>query len=158
MADCIIIGNDHGGYEAKLEVAAHLREKGFEVVDAGSDSTQIVRYPVYVRKVAGAVARGQFARGILICSTGIGMSIAANKVEGIRAGVVYDERTARVSRSHNDTNVLCLGEDTVQGPLLDSILKIWLDTPAEAGRHERRVGKIMEYERQKRAAQKAAQT
>jgi ribose 5-phosphate isomerase B len=124
----------------------------------GATTDESSDYPDFAFRVAEAVSRGEVDRGVLVCGTGIGMSIAANKVEGIRAGVVYDERTAHVSRSHNDTNVLCLGEDTVQSPLLDTILKIWLETPAEAGRHERRVGKIMEYEREQRATQKTTET
>ena len=153
----IALAADHVGFSLKEKVREYLKSKGLEVEDYGPSNAEPVDYPDFAEKVAGEVAAKQADYGVLVCGTGIGMSIAANKVEGIRAGVVYDERTARVSRSHNDTNVLCLGEDTVQGPLLDPILEIWLATPAEAGRHERRVGKIMEYERRKRAAQKTAQ-
>ena len=147
----IAAGWDHRGriFREKLERAVRLL--GHEFVAMGATTDESSDYPDFAFRVAEAVSRGEADRGVLVCGTGIGMSIAANKVEGIRAGVVYDERTASVSRLHNDTNVLCLGEDTVQGPLLNSILKIWLETPADTGRHERRVSKIMEYERQKHA-------
>ena len=154
----IAAGWDHRGriFREKLERA--VRQLGHEFVPMGATTDESSDYPDFAFRVAEAVSRGEVDRGVLVCGTGIGMSIAANKVEGIRAGVVYDERTAAVSRAHNDANVLCLGEDTVQGPLLDSILRIWLETPAEGGRHERRVGKIREYERQKDAGKKNAQT
>jgi len=147
MADCIIIGNDHGGYEAKLEVAAHLREKGFEVVDAGCDSTEIVRYPVYVRKVAGAVARGQFARGILVCSTGIGMSIAANKFPGIRAALCTSSYMARMTRQHNNSNILCLGGKITGIYEMLDIVDTWLESDYIGGRHEVSLGQIADLER-----------
>jgi RpiB/LacA/LacB family sugar-phosphate isomerase len=154
----IAAGWDHRGWILRERLERAVRLLGHEFVAMGATTGEPSDYPDFAFRVARVVGRGEADRGVLICGTGIGMSIAANKVEGIRAGVVYDERTARVSRSHNDTNVLCLGEDTAQGPLLDPILRIWPATPAEAGRHARRVGKIMEYERQKRAAQKTAQT
>ncbi len=154
----IAAGWDHRGriFRERLEQAVRLL--GHEFIAMGATTDESSDYPDFAFRVAEAVSRGEADRGVLVCGTGIGMSIAANKVEGIRAGVVHDERTAEVSRSHNDTNVLCLGEDTVQGPLLDPILKIWLSTPAEGGRHARRVGKIMEYEREKRAARENAKT
>lgn len=146
MADCVIIGNDHGGYEAKLEVAAHLREKGFEVVDAGSDTTEIVRYPVYVSKVAGAVARGEFARGILICSTGIGMSIAANKFPGIRAALCTSSYMARMTRQHNNSNILCLGSKITGIYEMLDIVDTWLESDYTGGRHDISLGLIAELE------------
>ncbi|MGO8704454.1 MAG: ribose 5-phosphate isomerase B [Candidatus Brocadiia bacterium] len=149
----IAAGWDHRGWMFRERLERAVRLLGHEFVAMGATTAESSDYPDFAFRVAEAVSRGEVDRGVLVCGTGIGMSIAANKVAGIRAGVVYDERTAVASRSHNDTNVLCLAEDTVQGPLLDPILKIWLGTPAEAGRHARRVDKIMEYERRKRAAQ-----
>ncbi len=149
----IAAGWDHRGWMFRERLERAVRLLGHEFVAMGATTAESSDYPDFAFRVAEAVSRGEADRGVLVCGTGIGMAIAANKVEGIRAGVVHDERTARMSRSHNDTNVLCLTEDTMQGPLLDSILKIWLTTPAETGRHERRVGKIMEYERRRRAAQ-----
>jgi ribose 5-phosphate isomerase B len=146
MAERIIIGNDHGGYEAKLQVAAHLREKGFEVVDAGSDSTEIVRYPVYVRKVAGAVARGDPGRGILICSTGIGMSIAANKFPGIRAALCTSTYMAKMTRQHNNSNVLCLGGKITGIYEMLDIVDAWLENEYIGGRHDISLGLIAELE------------
>ena len=148
----IAAGWDHRGREFREKLERAIRLLGHEFLpmgattDAPSDD-----YPDFAFRVAEAVSRGAADRGVLICGTGIGMSIAANKVAGIRAGVVCDEKSAAVSRSHNDTNVLCLGEDTARGPLLEPILKIWLQTPFEGGRHERRVDKIMEYERRRSA-------
>ena len=152
----IAAGWDHRGRILREKLERAIQRLGHEFVAMGATTDESSDYPDFAFRVAEAVSRGEVDRGVLVCGTGIGMSIAANKVEDIRAGVVYDERTARASRSHNDTNVLCLGEDTVQGPLLGPILKIWLETPAEAGRHERRVGKIKEYERRKRAAQETS--
>lgn len=147
MAERIIIGNDHGGFEAKLEVAAHLKKKGFEVVDAGSDSTEIVRYPVYVSKVAGAVARGEFGRGILICSTGIGMSIAANKFPGIRAALCTSTYMAKMTRQHNNSNVLCLGGKITGIYEMLDIVDAWLENEYAGGRHDISLGLIAELER-----------
>ena len=150
MVKRIIIGNDHGGYEAKIEIAKHLKEKGIEVVNAGADSTEIVRYPHYARKVAGAVARGEFERGILVCSTGIGMSIAANKVKGVRASVCTSHYMAKMTRQHNDSNVLCLGgKITGVFEILD-ILDAWLANDYVGGRHEISLGLIRDMEEELR--------
>ena len=136
MVKRVIIGNDHGGFEAKLELVRHMQAKGIEVVNVGSDSAEIVRYPYYARKVAGAVARVEFDRGILICSTGIGMSVAANKVKGIRAAVCTDGYMARMTRQHNDANVLCLGGKITGIFELIDILDIWLGEKYVGGRHD----------------------
>jgi ribose 5-phosphate isomerase B len=153
----IAAGWDHRGRVFREKLEAAVRRLGHEYVAMGAMTDEPSDYPDIAFRVAEAVSRGEADRGVLVCGTGVGMSIAANKVEGIRAAVVHDERTARVSRSHNDANVLCIGEDTAQGPVLDAILEIWLATPAEGGRHERRIGKIAEYERRKRAGRKNAQ-
>lgn len=136
MVKRIIIGNDHGGYEAKVEVVRHLDERGVEVTDIGCDSTDIVRYPHYVRKVAGAVARGEFERGILICSTGIGMSIAANKIKGIRASVCTSHYMAKMTRQHNNSNVLCLGGKITGVFELLEIVDAWMENEYAGGRHD----------------------
>ncbi len=144
----IIIGNDHGGYDAKVQLVAHLRAEGIEVTDVGCDSTEIVRYPIYARTVAGAVARGEYERGVLICSTGIGMSIAANKVKGVRAALCTDSYMAKMTRQHNDSNVLCLGgKITGIFELLD-ILDIWLAEQYVGGRHEISLGIIRDHEQE----------
>lgn len=143
----VATGWDHRGRSFRARVAEALRSMGHEIVDMGAQTDAPSDYPDFAFRVAEAVAKGLADRGLLICGTGIGMSIAANKVKGVRAAVVHDEHTAHVSRSHNDANVLCLGEDTARGPELELILKTWFTTPFEGGRHERRVNKIVEYER-----------
>jgi len=146
VARRIIIGNDHGGYEAKQEIVKHLKERGTEVEDVGCDSTEIVRYPHYARQVAGAVARGEFERGILICSTAIGMSIAANKVKGIRASVCTSHYMAKMTRQHNDSNVLCLGGKITGIYELLEIVDAWLENDYIGGRHEISLGLIRNME------------
>lgn len=144
--DDIWIGNDHGGYELKLAVVEHLREQGVQVRNVGSDSTEIVRYPYYASLVAGAVAEGRARRGILICSTGIGMSIIANKFKGIRASLCTSTYMGRLTRAHNNSNILCLGgKITGVFEALD-ILDAWLKTPYEGGRHDISLGLIGEAE------------
>jgi ribose 5-phosphate isomerase B len=142
MADRIIIGNDHGGYETKLELVRHLSDRGIEVVDAGCDSAEIVRYPHYARKVAGAVARGEFERGILICSTGIGMSIAANRFPGVRAALCTSTYMARMTRQHNNSNVLCLGGKITGIYEILDIVDTWLESEYAGGRHDISLGLI----------------
>ncbi len=136
MVKRIVIGNDHGGYEAKVEIAKHLDQKGVEVVNVGSDSTEVVRYPHYARKVAGAVGRGEFERGILICSTGIGMSIAANKIRGVRASVCTSHYMGMMTRQHNDSNVLCLGGKITGIYELLDIVDAWVEHDYVGGRHD----------------------
>jgi ribose 5-phosphate isomerase B len=138
----IWIGNDHGGYELKLEIVAYLENKGFAVVDVGSDSTEIVRYPYYAARVASAVSRGEIARGILICSTGIGMSIIANRFKGVRASLCTSTYMGRMTRAHNDSNILCLGAKCIGvGEALD-ILEAWVATEYDGGRHNISLGLI----------------
>ena len=133
--DAIWIGSDHGGYDLKQEILAYLDEKGMVYKDVGSRSKEIVRYPHYAALVAGAVSRGEAQRGILICSTGIGMSIIANRFRGVRASLCTSTYMGRMTRAHNDSNILCLG-GKITGVLeaLD-ILQVWLTTPFEGGRH-----------------------
>jgi ribose 5-phosphate isomerase B len=146
MDDRIIIGNDHGGVDAKWAIMKHLEEHGVEAVNIGTDTEEIVRYPNYARRVAGAVARGEYARGILICSTGIGMSIAANKVRGVRASLCTSHYMGMMTRQHNDSNVLCLGgKITGVFEILD-IVDAWLGNDYAGGRHDISLGLIGDME------------
>jgi ribose 5-phosphate isomerase B len=138
----VALGADHAGYELKEAVKTWLLRAGHGVVDFGTDSTASVDYPDYAAAVAGAVASGTASRGVLVCGTGIGMAIAANKVAGIRAAQCSDEASARISRQHNDTNVLALGARTTGGDAAVGILSAWLDAAFEGGRHVRRLDKV----------------
>lgn len=136
----IAIGSDHGGYELKLEVIRHLKERGFDVKDFGCDSTASCDYPVYAQAVANAVAGGKCELGILICGTGIGMSMAANKVDGVRAALCADCFSAQATREHNNANILCMGARTIGPGLALMITDIFVDTPfSNNERHVRRI-------------------
>jgi ribose 5-phosphate isomerase B len=138
----IIIGSDHGGFELKEDLKAFLSELHVDVTDVGTHSEASVDYPDFGREVARRVSSGEFERGILICGTGIGMSMVANRFRGVRAALVHDLYTARLSRAHNDANLLVLGGRTTGKGLAREILRVWLETPFEGGRHARRVEKI----------------
>ncbi len=138
----VAIGADHGGYELKEQLKVHLRDWGHGVLDLGTDSTAAVDYPDYAEAVANAVARGDAWLGVVIDSAGIGSSIAANKVAGVRAALCYDRATARNSREHNDANVLSLGAKLISAESAREILATWLSTPFAGGRHQKRVDKI----------------
>ena len=140
----VAIGCDHGGYDLKEEIIALLEELEVEYKDFGTDSTESVDYPDYALPLAEAVADGEFERGILICGTGIGMSIAANKVTGIRAALCHDVFSARATKEHNDSNVLTMGGRIVGAELAKAIVETWLDAEFDGGRHERRINKIKE--------------
>jgi ribose 5-phosphate isomerase B len=142
MHDAIILGSDHAGLDLKEEVKKVLERLGVPCEDVGTGSAESVDYPDYAHRVAEAVATGRFARGILVCGTGLGVSMAANRHPGVRAAVAYDEETARLSREHNDANVLALGSRTLDHALAERILEVWLQTPFAGGRHARRVQKI----------------
>lgn len=142
----VAIASDHGGYELKEHIKNLMDEMNIKYVDLGTDSIESVDYPDYAFPVANKVAKGEVDRGILICGTGIGMSIAANKVEGVRAALVHDCYTARVTRQHNDSNVLCLGGRTTGINVAEEIARIWLEANFEGGRHKKRVKKIMQIE------------
>ena len=133
--ETILIGNDHGGVELKQRLLAHLAKRGIAANNVGSDTEQIVRYPIYAEKVAGAVSRGEARRGILICSTGIGMSIIANKFPGVRASLCTSAHMGKMTRAHNDSNLLCLGGKITDATEALAIVDAWLDTPFEGGRH-----------------------
>jgi len=146
MAEKIIAGSDHAGLALRAEAVRAARERGYEVEDAGPFSGESVDYPDYARKVAHAVASGRARFGILVCGTGIGMSIAANKVKGVRAAVCTTEFEARMARAHNDANVLCLGERVLGAGLCGAVVAAFLDQSFEGGRHERRIQKIRDLE------------
>jgi ribose 5-phosphate isomerase B len=138
----VAIGNDHRGYRVKDKLIRVLEQMGHDVEDDGSHDSGSVDYPDVASVVSGKVASGQADRGILICGTGIGMCIAANKVIGVRAATCHDELEAQISRRHNDTNVLCLSADMLGGRDIESMIQVWLDTPFDGGRHARRLEKI----------------
>lgn len=142
----IYIGNDHGGWRLKKILVKQLEEMGHDITDVGSDSDQIVRYPYYAAKVAGAVAEGRADRGILICSTGIGMSMLANRFKGVRAALCTDSYMAKMTRRHNDSNVLCLGGKITGELAAQDILETWLQEEYEGGRHDISLGLIREAE------------
>ena len=142
----IAIGSDHGGYLLKEEIKKHLEDKGYEVKDFGTDSTASCDYPVYAEKVCRAVQSGECERGILICGTGIGMSMCANKCKGIRAAVCGDHFSAEFTRKHNNANVLCLGARVIGAGVAMQLVDIFLTTEYEGGRHEKRVEMMMQLE------------
>lgn len=142
----IAISSDHGGNNLRREIIDLLAEQGVEFEDFGPKDDESVDYPDYAAPVAEAVASGNFDRGILICGTGIGMSIAANKVKGIRCALVHDVFSAKATREHNDSNVLAMGERVIGPGLAREIVSTWLGTQFSGGRHERRIGKLMELE------------
>ncbi len=135
----LVIGSDHGGYQLKEVIKLLLLDLSVEFEDYGVHSEASVDYPLVAEQVSLAVAQGKFARGILVCGTGIGVSIAANKVKGIRAALCGDVFSAVMSREHNDANVLCLGQRVIGCGLAEMIVKVWLETEFTAGRHARRV-------------------
>ena len=142
----IAIGSDHRGYPLKDRIALKLQEQGHEVLDFGSEGTGSVDYPDYAMPVAEMVASGKAERGILICGSGIGMSIAANKVRGVRAALCRTVDDALMTRKHNDSNVLTLSAKSMEDPDVEELVRVWLETPFEGGRHQRRIEKISEYE------------
>lgn len=142
----IAIGSDHGGLNLKNDVIEFLKKEGHDVCDYGTYTTDSCDYPDFGFKVAIGVSNKEFERGIVICTTGIGMSIVANKVKGIRCALLTDVESARLTREHNDSNVLALGAKNVTKELALEITKIWLETEFTAGRHLNRVNKITSYE------------
>jgi len=138
----IAIGCDHRGVGAKLRLRGLLERLGHEVVDCGCHGEQAVDYPDIAADVARQVSQRKVDRGILLCCTGVGMAIAANKLPGVRAATCHDEVTAEMSRRHNDLNVLCLSAEMIGPEVQDKMIQTWLSTPFEGGRHARRVAKI----------------
>jgi len=140
------IGSDHAGYKMKEYIKKKLVEEGFEVVDFGTDSEESVDYPDYASKLAKEISEGKLERGILICGTGVGMCIVANKFPGVRAGLAYSDEVAELIARHNNANVICLGGRTMDFEDGYRWVKIWLSSPFDGGRHERRVNKIRDLE------------
>ena len=140
----IAIGSDHGGYNLKNKIIKFLEEKGYEIKDYGTYSTDSCDYPVYAKAVAKSVANGENEKGILVCGSGIGVSIAANKVKGVRAALCHESHSAMLSRLHNNANVLCLGERITGESLALDIVDVWLKSEYEGGRHQRRVDMLDE--------------
>ncbi len=141
----IAIGSDHGGYEYKQEILKYLEERDYEVKDFGTYSKESCDYPVIAKAVAKAVVSGEYERGILICGTGIGMSIAANKVRGVRAALCSDTFSAHATREHNNSNILCLGQRAIGDKLALDIVDVWLKTEFSGdSRHQRRIDMIEE--------------
>ncbi len=138
----IAVGADHRGFTTRSKVIELLEGLGHEVDDVGTFSDEAIDYPDVAKLVAEKVGSGQAERGILVCGTGLGMCIAANKFSGVRAAPCHDDLTAKTSRQHNDTNVLCLSSDLLGERLIDRMVELWLTTPFEGGRHSRRVEKI----------------
>ncbi|MDM7532954.1 ribose 5-phosphate isomerase B [Lacticaseibacillus paracasei] len=138
----IVIGSDHVGLLLKPEIIKHLQKRGYEVTDVGTNSTNRTDYPIYGQKVGQAVASGEFPLGIAICGTGVGISLAANKVRGIRAACVSDPYSASLSRQHNNSNVLCFGSRVVGSELAKMIVDSWLDAKFQGGRHQRRINEL----------------
>ncbi|MBL8880134.1 MAG: ribose 5-phosphate isomerase B [Phycisphaerales bacterium] len=142
----IAIGSDHRGFSAKERIRAQLESLGHEICDFGPDSNKACDYPDAGLAVASAISTGGADRGVLLCGSGIGMSITANKVPGVRAALCHDELTAQMSRRHNDANILCLPADLIGDALMQSVVKLWLTTDFEGGRHARRLEKIANFE------------
>ena len=143
----ISLGCDHGGYALKEHIKAYLESKGHEVVDCGTYSTDSCDYPIFGEAAARKVQSGECERGIVICTTGIGISIAANKVRGIRCALLDNPMSARLTREHNDTNMMALGAAVTGEMLALEIVDVWLDTEfSHAERHQRRIDKVMAYE------------
>jgi len=142
----IAIGADHAGFELKNQLGDALRQTGHDVCDFGTNSAESADYPDYAARVAKAVSSGTAERGVLVCGTGVGMSIAANKVSGVRAALGVTPEEVRLTRAHNDANVLTLGARFTELPLAQQLLQTFLETPFEGGRHARRVAKIAQLE------------
>jgi ribose 5-phosphate isomerase B len=145
----IAIGADHAGYALKDLVRDALRQAGHEVIDVGTNCAESTDYPDYAGAVAIGVVSGAAERGILVCSTGVGMSIAANKIDGIRAAIAFNVDEVRLTRAHNDANVITIGARYTDPEVAHEMIRVFLETPFEGGRHARRVGKIADLEKEK---------
>jgi len=146
----IAIASDHAGYEDKEKIKQQLEELGYDYEDLGTNSTASVDYPVYAQKVAKAVVSGEAAQGILVCGSGNGMQIAANKVRGVRAALAWNEETARLAREHNDANVLSIPARMISPGEVSKVVKSYLEAKFEGGRHARRVEEISKLEKEQR--------
>ncbi len=142
----VAVASDHAGFELKQQVADHIRAAGFDVLDLGTDDTTSVDWPDYGAAIGRAVAAGEAERGIAVCGSGIGICIAANKINGVRAATVSDVTSARMTRQHNDANIMCLGERFTGIQVALDAVNVFLTTDFEGGRHQRRVDKVMALE------------
>lgn len=142
MTKKIVIGSDHVGLELKPKIMEYLKDRGYEVTDVGAYKKDRTDYPIYGRKVGELVANGDFPLGIAICGTGVGISLAANKVPGVRAACVSEPYSASLSRQHNNSNVLCFGSRVVGSELAKMIVGAWLDAEFQGGRHQRRIDEL----------------
>jgi ribose 5-phosphate isomerase B len=140
--ELIGIASDHGGFDLKENIVSFLSELGYELSNMGPDNSNSVDYPDYALKIAQAITKNKVSRGIVICGTGIGMSIVVNRFPGIRGSLCSDVFTAKLSREHNDSNILIMGGRVVGHGLAKEIVKVWLNTPFEGGRHQKRLDKI----------------
>ena len=145
----IAVGSDHAGYEAKELAKRELTALGMEVVDAGAHSAESVDYPDFGAAVGRAVASGEVERGVLICGSGIGISMAANKIAGVRAALCWNEETARLAREHNDANILCFGARFIEPALAATMVRIFMETEFAGGRHQQRVEKLSQLDNSK---------
>lgn len=152
MIPKIIIAADHAGFRLKEKLKGYLKKRGFRVKDAGTHSLERCDYPQFAAACAQAVSKGSYKRGILICKSGIGNSIVANKFPGVRAALCYNVKAARLSREHNDSNILVLGAAFVNAKSAQKILSVWLSTEFQGGRHQRRIGQIKKIEREIRGS------
>ena len=143
----IAIGNDHGGVEFKQHLVQYLEGKGYEVVNFGSDTTDSTDYPIYAERVSRAVVSGECDKGILVCGTGIGISISANKIHGVRCALCSEPVSAELARLHNDANIIALGARTIGPVMAEAVVDVFLNTGFEGGRHQRRVDMIMKLDR-----------
>ncbi|MBQ4646228.1 MAG: ribose 5-phosphate isomerase B [Candidatus Gastranaerophilales bacterium] len=135
----IAIASDHGGFELKEKIFNYLIKKGYSIENFGTDSIESCDYPVFAKKVCNAILNDGFEKGILICGTGIGMSMMANRFKGIRAACLSDKYSAQMTRKHNDSNVLCFGARVIDESLAQEIVDVWLETQYEGGRHQKRI-------------------
>jgi len=147
MKKKVVIGSDHAGFEDKEKIKRQLERLGVEYEDVGTNSTDSVDYPIYAGKVAEKVSNGEFEQGILVCGSGNGMQIAANKFRGVRAALAWNEQTARLARQHNDANVLSVPARMISPEEVSKVIESWLGAEFEGGRHERRVEEISEIEK-----------
>ena len=145
--DLIGIASDHGGFDLKVDIVLFLKELGYEINDMGPDNAGAVDYPDYGISVAQAVTANKVSRGIVLCGTGIGMSIVVNRFPGIRGTLCSDVYTAKLCREHNDSNILIMGGRVVGRGLAKEIVKVWLSTPFEGGRHQKRLDKITQFDK-----------
>lgn len=140
----VALGADHGGFELKNKIAEYLRDNNIEFKDFGTFSSDSCDYPIIAKEIAIEVSKNNFNRGILVCGSGIGMAITANKIKGIRAALCWNLSTAESARTHNDSNILCLGQRQLENDLAVDMVKKWLKTDFEGGRHKKRVDMIEE--------------